>query len=297
VSLATAHVDDWTGENVTVAQIEDKLTELRAATAHDGVPDLRTSVLTHVGWAPPAWAELAEAALAGLEERHPSRTILLFPQEDEHRNAIDADVSLRCFSIPGQESHVCSEVLSLRLFGLKSHAPASIVAPLLIPDLPAFLRWRGMPPWRREPFPHMLEVVDRLIVDSTEWPELPGPYEQLAAIFDDVAVSDIAWARTSRWRRQLSSLWPRIAEVKHVHVRATPAQAHLIAGWLRSRLERPEIELSITPVERFEGVDVDGEPAPFPPGDPPAPSDLLSDELDQFGRDPIYEAAVRAALG
>jgi hypothetical protein len=42
-------------------------------------------------------------------------------------------------------------------------------------------------------------------------------------------------------------------------------------------------------------VDVDGEPAPFPPGDPPLPSDVLSEQLDHFGRDPVYEAAVRAA--
>jgi hypothetical protein len=32
-----------------------------------------------------------------------------------------------------------------------------------------------------------------------------------------------------------------------------------------------------------------------PRGDAPTGSDLLSEELDQFTRDPIYEAAVRAA--
>ncbi|MGE5691001.1 MAG: glucose-6-phosphate dehydrogenase assembly protein OpcA [Pseudomonadota bacterium] len=292
---APAHVEDWTGEDVTVSAIEDMLTGLRAASSHGGVPDLRTSVLTHVAWAPPEWAEQAEAALAGLEERHPSRTILLFPQAERGRDAIDADLSLRCFTLPGQEHHVCSEVLSLRLHGSKAEAPASIVSPLLIPDLPAFLRWRGMPPWGREPFEQMLDVVDRLIVDSTEWPDLPAAYADLAAVFDRVAVSDIAWARTSRWRRQLASLWPGIADVRRLHVTATPAQAHLLAGWLRSRLGRPELELELTPADRLEGVDVDGAPAPFPPGDPPAPSDLLSDELDQFGRDPVYEAAVRAA--
>ena len=42
-------------------------------------------------------------------------------------------------------------------------------------------------------------------------------------------------------------------------------------------------------------VRFDGEPTPFPPGEPPAASDLLSDELEQFGRDRIYEEAVRAA--
>ena len=291
-----AHQEDWTGEDVTVAELERQLAGLRVATEHDGVPDLRTSVLSHAAWVPPEWAAKAEAALAGLQERHPSRTILLFPQAPSGRDAIDADVSLRCFPLPDQDTRVCSEVVALRLHGQKAEAPASILGPLLIPDLPAFLRWRGEPPWGEEPFPQLVETVDRLIVDSTEWPTLPDSYAKLATILDDVAVSDIAWARTSRWRRQLASLWPRIAEVRHVHVTATPAQAYLLAGWLRSRLGRPEIELSITPADRLEGVDVDGEPAPFPPGDPPAPSDLLSDELDQFGRDPVYEGAVLAAV-
>jgi hypothetical protein len=47
--------------------------------------------------------------------------------------------------------------------------------------------------------------------------------------------------------------------------------------------------------ERLEGVDLDGEPAHFPPGRPPNASDVLSAQLDSFARDPVYEAAVRAA--
>ena len=295
--MTLAHVEEWTGEDVTVGQIERQLAALRAASEHDGVPDLRTSVATHVAWVPAAWVDEAAEVLAGLEERHPSRTIALYPQEDGDRDALDADAALHCFTIPGQENHVCSELVSLRLHGRKADAPASIVAPLLIPDLPAFLRWRGPPPFGREPFPQLVGIVDRLIVDSTEWDDLPGAYARLAELFDDVAVSDIAWARTSRWRRQLASLWPGIAEVRCIRVTATPAQSHLLAGWLRSRLGRPEIELEIEPSDRLAGVEVDGEPTPFPPGDPPVPSDLLSDELERFGRDRIYEEAARAAVG
>ena len=73
----------------------------------------------------------------------------------------------------------------------------------------------------------------------------------------------------------------------------TEAQAHLLAGWLRSRLGR-EIELDHEPSDRLTGVEIDGEPAPFPPGDPPDPSDLLSDELERFTPDRVYEDAVRA---
>src|ERR671934_115336 len=75
----------------------------------------------------------------------------------------------------------------------------------------------------------------------------------------------------------------------------TEAQACLLAGWLRSRLGH-DVEREHEPSDRLVGVDVDGEPTPFPPGDPPKPSDLLSDELERFSRDRIYEDAARAAV-
>jgi glucose-6-phosphate dehydrogenase assembly protein OpcA len=168
------------------------------------------------------------------------------------------------------------------------------VEPLLISDLPVCLRWRGEPPWGAAELEQLVQVTDRLIVDSTEWESLPHAYEHLVELFERTAVSDIAWARTSRWRSLLASLWPRIASVSTVRVHGTLPQALLIGGWLRSRLERDDIRVEHVASDRLEGIDLDGEPAPFPPGDPPLPSDVLSDELDRFTRDPVYEAAVRA---
>ncbi len=269
-----------------LGQIERDLARLRDEAG------MRTSVLTHMAWVPPEWERAAHDTLAGLAERHPSRTILLLPEPDAE-DGLEARVSLHPFTLPGLEQNVCSEIIELRLRGKRTLAPASIVSPLLIADLPAFLRWRGRPPFGEQAFEQLIEVADRLIVDSTEWPDLPGDYAPLAEAFDRIAVSDIAWARTSRWRVQLASLWPEIAHLERIHVRGTAAQANLLAGWLRSRLGR-EIALEHTSADRLEGVDVDGRAAPFPPGDPPAPSDLLSDELDRYGRDPVYEAAVRA---
>ena len=130
------------------------------------------------------------------------------------------------------------ETIRLKLCGNRAQAPASVVAPLLLPDLPVFLRWRGQPPFGDRCFDQLVDTVDRLIVDSTEWAGLPEPYARLAEIFDRVAVSDIAWARTSRWRPHLATLWPGIADVSRIKVKGTEAQAHLLAGWLRSRLKR-----------------------------------------------------------
>jgi hypothetical protein len=43
-------------------------------------------------------------------------------------------------------------------------------------------------------------------------------------------------------------------------------------------------------------VYVDGKAIDAPPGERPPASELLSSQLDRFTRDPVYEAAVIAAL-
>jgi hypothetical protein len=284
----------WSGEGVGLGEVDTALARLRTEAAHDH-PSMRTSVMTHIAWVPQEWVEPARAALSGMDERHPSRTILLLPEPDAGESRIDAAVSLETYEIPGSNRRIVSEVIELRLLGPRAKAPASIVQPLLISDLPVFLRWRGMPPWRAPELDQLLGVIDRLIVDSTEWDELPHAYGHLAELFPRVVVSDIAWERTSRWRHLLASLWPDIADVRTIRVTGTEAQAQLLAGWLRSRLGRDDIGVEHVPAERLQGIELDGKPAPFPPGDPPQPSDVLSAELDLYVRDPVYEAAVVAA--
>jgi hypothetical protein len=294
--MSTPLVESWSGEDIRLSQVDRALAQLRAATAAEGAPpNLRTSVMTHIAWVPAEWLHQARTALAGMAERHPSRTILLVPEPSDPGDGLDADVSLVCYAVPDVDRNVCSEVVELHLRGNRARAPASIVEPLLISDLPVFLRWRGEPSWGSQELDQLVGVTDRLIVDSTEWPGLPEPYGQLTELFERTAVSDIAWARTSRWRTHLATLWPAIADVHTLRVRGTPAQAHLLAGWLRSRLERDDIAIEVDPADTLEGIALDGEAAPFPPGDPPTPSDVLSEELDHFTRDAVYEAAVRAA--
>jgi hypothetical protein len=285
-----ALLEDWTGEDVTLADVDERLGRLRNAAGAEGMPYLRTSVMTHLVWASDEWIEPARKTLAGMAERHPSRTIFLVP-EPHGDGGIDAKVAVECYVLPGLERQVCSEIVELHLRGDRAHAPASIAAPLLISDLPVFCRWRGEPLWDTPEFDQLVELTDRLVLDSTEWPDPPRGYAKLLPYFEQTVVSDIAWARTSRWRVLLASLWPDVADVRTIRVRGTKAQAHLLCGWLRSRLGT-KIELEHVEAERLEGIDLDGDPAPFPPGDPPNPSDVLSEELDRFSRDLVYEAAV-----
>jgi hypothetical protein len=294
MSAPAATVDDWTGEDVSVSKIERELARLRTASVVGGGTDLRTSVMTHVAWVPAEWREPALETLAGLAERHPSRTIVLLPDRGSEADRLDAEVSLRCFPISGQERHVCSEVIVLHLRGRMCESPASIVQPLLITSLPFFLRWRGRPPFGDGAFEELIRLVDRFIVDSVEWPDVPGSYAELGVCFERTAVSDIAWSRGLPWRRVLAERWPGIAEIRELRVAGPRADACLLAGWLRSRLDR-DVELAHDEAEGLERVAVDGEELDPPAAGPRDASDLLSEELDRFGRDRIYEAAAGAA--
>ncbi len=78
------------------------------------------------------------------------------------------------------------------------------------------------------------------------------------------------------WRESLARAWPELPD----RVAGPPAEASLVAGWLRSRA----------------GIDVSVEHADeLPYAEHLNASDLLSDQLDIFGRDPIYEDSVRSA--
>lgn len=272
---SVAHVDEWADECVSVSEVEQALIGLRLRRGFVGKRNLRTTVLTHIAWVPGEWQEAATETLAGMAEAHPSRTILLIPEPDAP-DGIAARAMLECYEVPFSDRHLCNEVVELRLRGNRAQAPASVVLPLLLPDLPVFLRWRGRPPFATDQFRQLVDLVDRLIVDSAEWPDVPGAYEELDDVFDKAAISDIAWRRTLPWREALARAWPDLPD----RVAGPPAEASLVAGWLRARAG---VEVAVEPADELpytERVDA---------------SDLLSDELDVFGRDPIYEDSVRSA--
>jgi glucose-6-phosphate dehydrogenase assembly protein OpcA len=213
--------------------------------------------------------------------------VILVPRPGEE-GGIDAELSVRSFPL-GHRS-VAGEVIELSLRGDRSQAPASVVLPLAISDLPVFVRWRGEPPFGETQWDQLVGLADRVIVDSSEWGELR--YGALAEAFSRTAVSDIAWARTGAWRVALSERWPAIAE-QEISTRGPRAEAALLRGWLASRLER---ELPAAEAAGELGVRLDGEEVVAPHDEQLTPSDLLSAELDRLARDHVYEAAAIAAV-
>lgn len=283
---------DWVQPDTTVSAVSRALSRLRVEhDAREGGLALRTSVMTHIAWVPLDWLPAALSTLDGLAERHPSRTILLVPEPDAATSGIDAEVALRRFDVSGLSRDVATEVVLLRLRGERAIAPASIVSPLLVSDLPVFLRWRGEPPFGADELDQLVAIADRMVVDSREWRNVPRALVRLAPLAAQVRLSDVAWGRTEPWRRALAALWPGIGSISELAVDGPKPEAHLLAGWLRSRLGR-EVVLRQSDAAELEAVAVDGVPVARPDAARPSPSDELSRELDVHGRDAVYEQAL-----
>jgi glucose-6-phosphate dehydrogenase assembly protein OpcA len=243
----------WQGEDVDPAKVERALARLiqeMNPPGEDGDfhPPARASVLSLIVRSPDGYDEVrAIEALGELADLHPSRTLVV-AVDPAAKPGLDASVRARCQLKPGSRARVCFEEVRLTARGVMCGQVASVVAPLLIPDLPVFLWWLGSQP---EPEEELLPLCDRLIVDSRSLGN-DGilRLEQLVGILAGRAVvGDLAWSALEPWRELLTQLFDPV-EARPYQQRLTAvriyyaageqtAQALLLLGWLAACLGWP----------------------------------------------------------
>ncbi len=247
--------------------------------------------MTHLAWVPEDWEAAAERTLAGLAERHPSRTILLFPRPEDD-DGLELDGSVQSFAT-GDRS-VCAEVIRVRLGGERARHPASVVRSA------ARRRPAGVPSLaRRARVRRGVRRADRQRRPADR--RLDGVAERRAAARLCAAREAVRPDGDLRHRvgadRALASRAGRCVSVRRRARSRCGRRGRrrcCSTGWLRSRLGH-DVALEHEPADTLVSVYVDGRQIDAPPGEAPPASDLLSDQLDRFARDPIYEGAVRAA--
>src|SRR4029453_5692665 len=122
----------------------------------------------------------------------------------------------------------------------------------------------------------------------------PRPaYRRLGESFARIVLSGLAWGRAVGDRLGPAAPWPGSRSMRVLDVRGPRADAALLHGWLRSRL-RTNIRLRHVDARTLSGVAVDGETVRAPRRVIRSFSDQLSDQLEVYTRDRVYEAAVRA---
>ena len=230
-----------------------------------GLPHARASVLNLiVTVVDDAAADRAVHALLDLGVRHPSRAVVLVPEPASAGHPIDARISAHCHDSSGHDERICYEEVVLTVRGEAAEHLNGIVAPLLIHDLPTHVWWPGDPPFNDPVFDQLVDLGDRLIVDSADFGDLLGGLRRLATLRRRSGVGDMSWERlawwqeltaqffdTPRFRRYLPTLsrlriqyaLPTPSSARHDDadevapgVRAPMAQALLYAGWIATRL-------------------------------------------------------------
>jgi glucose-6-phosphate dehydrogenase assembly protein OpcA len=260
--VAQAVIDEsvWGAPVPSISALERELTRLRrAAGAHakeQGHSIARAAVLNLVVYADREMhARRAAASSSRLSTRHPSRVIVVLG--DRQREGVDVVVQLHCHvPRPDETAQISYEQILARVKGDADERVASVVIPLLVPDLPVFLWWTGTPPHDTRRFDDLIALADRLIVDSGDF----ARPDQTLAVMAELArthtgrkfgITDLNWTRLTPWRELVAAFFdvdtwrPCLDNLVGVRVGfgvdmdgrdIHPSQALLLIGWLASRL-------------------------------------------------------------
>ena len=165
-----------------------------------GLPHARASVLNLiVTVTDEAAADRVVRTLLGLGVRHPSRAIVLVPQPRAVGAPIDARISTHCHDAIGGGDRVCYEEVVLTVRGEAATHLSGIVAPLLIHDLPTHIWWPGDPPFRDGVFDQLVDLGDRVLVDSSDFGDLLAGLRRLSTLRRRSGIGDLSWERLSWW--------------------------------------------------------------------------------------------------
>ena len=256
----------WTARAHTIAEIETELARIWST------PDLtaevegemgrhvaaRTSVMNLVVVARrPELAERCAATIQMLTGRHPSRTIVIQSADPDGPSWLDARIEAHCVLPRADAPETCAETIHLVCGGESGRHLAAIATPLIIHDLPVTVWWPGEPPFASRAARDLLVAADRLVVDGSTWSgDGLARLREMAALLDatDLAISDFALVRQSRWREAIASTFddpdflPFLRSLRRVAVTfathdetAAPGSTNLVkplyhVGWLASRL-------------------------------------------------------------
>jgi glucose-6-phosphate dehydrogenase assembly protein OpcA len=163
---------------------------------------------------------------------HPCRVLAVIARKPKADSRLDAEIRVGEAS-PG-------ETIVLRMYGPLGQHADSVVAPLLVPDVPVVTWWPDEAP--EIPAKHPLGTLAQRRVTDTAAAE--APREALAALASayQPGDTDFGWTRATPWRSLLAATLdqphPRVTSGEVAAEEDNPT-ADLIAAWLSLRLEVP----------------------------------------------------------
>ena len=208
-----------------------------ATITEKGLPHARASVLNLIAVVlDDAAADRVVRTLMALGVRHPSRAIVLVPEHGANGRPLDARISTHCNDALGGGDRVCYEEVVLFVRGEAAGHLAGIVAPLLIHDLPTHVWWPGDPPFGHPIFDQVVELGDRVLVDTADFTDLAPGMRRIAALRRRSGVGDLNWERLAWWQELTAQFFdaPRfrryLPNLSRLVIRYAVAPSGAVAG-------------------------------------------------------------------
>jgi glucose-6-phosphate dehydrogenase assembly protein OpcA len=333
--------EPWVERGTTVSEVAAHLARLWTSPedgdgpriTEKGMSHARASVLNLIVMVPDeAAATRVVETMTGLGVRHPSRAIILAADPRADGPTLSASITAHCQAGPSGDEPICFEVVVLTVHGEAAEHLSGIVAPLLIHDLPTHIWWPGDPPFADPIFDQLVEMGDRVIVDSDEFGDLLLGLRRLTTLRRRSGVGDLAWRRLAWWQELTAEFFdaPRfrryLPNLNRLSIRyAVPANGTrrrrsrrsaqasptmvsplagpmLYAGWIASRIEWRRYSTTL-PLEdgrlrlklegRHEMVDLQIEPVET---DDLPPGELVAVRLRAFGEMGAAEFIIERSL-
>jgi glucose-6-phosphate dehydrogenase assembly protein OpcA len=197
-----------------------------------------------------------DAVLDEVTAHTPSRALVLIADRASTEAKLEAYVSTRCQVERKGAKQVCGEQITIEASGAQVQTAASAIEPLVVPDVPVFLWWKDIPHEEDKLFNRLVELSDRVVIDSLVFDHPHEDMQRLAQLISErrqyLLVSDVNWGRLTSWRNLIASFWdvadyrPHLDAVEHLLIEFDPpdaateeiaAQALLVVGWMASRLK------------------------------------------------------------
>ena len=214
VSDSTAvisHTLRWTGDDVDLTTVDHQINELRKDLSRqlDDISPVVTHVFNLVVYTDSLQlAEQVASDLASVTRRHPSRAIILIADRWHQESPIDAEVRLMCAAGTGGGPPLCFEQVFVTVQGRAADHLASVVVPLLMPEVPTYLWWPGQPLFGHRLFHRLLASADQLVIDSGQFQSPGDGLNDLARLCSGrYGVNDINWARLKPWREIIAQFF------------------------------------------------------------------------------------------
>lgn len=247
----------WHGEDVTMREVLDALSEIRGKFAREEAGDdeharPRTCVMTLVGVAPSDGDErVAQRTAEIIGARHPAQAVVIREGAPVKGHHLDAWISTEV-QRPETACAIECEIITLHVRDAAAAHLAALVDPLLVSGVPTYLWWLGTPPFRKHELLDALRVCDGLVVDSARFEEPHHAFRDFARLLKvahhRLGLADFQWARVEPWREALAQFFTPVDRraflrgISEVGVdyagegRGNRIVAALITGWMAAAL-------------------------------------------------------------